>query len=114
MADPGRRFDDLFNFVQDPATPQVAFVRVVGKQGADTPGIDGLSATDIEDRIGVPGFLDELRARLRQGTFRPLPVQADAGRLTAHRSSGRCRRLDRSPASIGASLSTWRATDTPS
>ena len=26
-ADPGRRFDDLFNFVHDPATLQVAFDR---------------------------------------------------------------------------------------
>jgi hypothetical protein len=30
-ADPGRRFDDLFNFVYDPATLYVAFCRVEGK-----------------------------------------------------------------------------------
>jgi RNA-directed DNA polymerase len=29
-ADPGRRFDDLFNFVHDPATLSVAFCRVAG------------------------------------------------------------------------------------
>jgi RNA-directed DNA polymerase len=29
-ADPGRRFDDLFNFVHDPATLMVAFARVAG------------------------------------------------------------------------------------
>ena len=36
-ADPGRRFDDLFNFVHDPATLMVAFARVAGNQGANTP-----------------------------------------------------------------------------
>jgi RNA-directed DNA polymerase len=30
-ADPGRRFDDLFNFVHDPATLIVAFDRVAGQ-----------------------------------------------------------------------------------
>ena len=41
-ADPGRRFDDLFNFVHDPATLIVALSRVAGNQGARTPGVDGL------------------------------------------------------------------------
>jgi hypothetical protein len=36
-ADPGRRFDDLFNFVYDPATLLVAFDRVAGNTGANTP-----------------------------------------------------------------------------
>jgi RNA-directed DNA polymerase len=31
VADPDRRFDDLFNFVHDPATLLVAFARVAGK-----------------------------------------------------------------------------------
>ncbi|MFF2133114.1 group II intron reverse transcriptase/maturase, partial [Streptomyces olivochromogenes] len=75
VADPGRRFDDLFNFVHDPATLMVAFGRVAGNRGANTPGIDGLSATDVEERIGIPGFLDDLRVQLRQGSFQPLPVR---------------------------------------
>jgi hypothetical protein len=36
-ADTGRRFDDLFNFVHDPATLLVAFGRVAGNRGAHTP-----------------------------------------------------------------------------
>jgi RNA-directed DNA polymerase len=36
-ADPGRRFDDLFNFVHDPATLLVAFGRVAGNTGATLP-----------------------------------------------------------------------------
>jgi hypothetical protein len=34
-----------------------------------------VTVADVEDRIGVPGFLDGLRARLKTGTFRPLPVR---------------------------------------
>src|SRR6476661_9006789 len=61
VADPGRRFDDLFNFVHDPATLIVAFARVAGNTGANTPGVDGLTAADVEWVVGVPGFLDDLR-----------------------------------------------------
>ena len=74
-ADPGRRFDDLFNFVHDPATLIVAFSRVAGNRGANTPGIDGVTAAEIEEAMGVPGFLDDLRAQLKAGTFTPLPVR---------------------------------------
>jgi RNA-directed DNA polymerase len=74
-ADPGRRFDDLFNFVHDPATLLVAFARVAGNRGARTAGVDGVTAADVEARVGVPGFLEELRQALKQQTFRPLPVR---------------------------------------
>jgi RNA-directed DNA polymerase len=74
-ADPGRRFDDLFNFVCDPVTLMVAFSRVAGNQGANTPGVDGRTSAEIEESIGAPGFLDDLRAQLKAGTFTPLPVR---------------------------------------
>jgi RNA-directed DNA polymerase len=74
-ADPDRRFDDLFNLVHDPATLVMAFDRVAGNRGARSPGVDGLTVADVEDRIGVPGFLNDLRAQLKTGSFRPLPVR---------------------------------------
>jgi len=74
-ADPGRRFDDLFNFVCDPATLIVAFARVAGNQGVNTPGVDGVTAVWVGEQVGVPGFLDDLRAALKGGSFRPLPVR---------------------------------------
>jgi RNA-directed DNA polymerase len=74
-ADPGRRFDDLFNLVHDPATLLVAFDRVAGNKGANTPGVDGVTAAWVEEQVGVPGFLDDLRAALKDGSFRPLPVR---------------------------------------
>jgi RNA-directed DNA polymerase len=90
-ADPGRRFDDLFNFVHDPATLIVAFSRVAGNRGASTPGIDGLTAAGIEEAIGVPGFLDGLRAALKDGSFTPLPVRER--KIPKPGGSGKVRKL---------------------
>jgi RNA-directed DNA polymerase len=90
-ADPGRRFDDLFNFVYDPVTLLVAFGRVAGNRGASTPGVDGLTAAWVEERIGVPGFLEGLRAALQAGTFRPLPVRERA--IPKPGGSGKARKL---------------------
>jgi RNA-directed DNA polymerase len=90
-ADPGRRFDDLFNFVHDPATLIVAFSRVVGNRGANTPGIDGVTAAEIEEAMGVPGFLDDLRVQLKAGTFTPLPVRERT--IPKPGGSGKVRRL---------------------
>src|SRR4051794_4024670 len=90
-ADPGRRFDDLFNFVHDPATLIVAFGRVAGNRGARTPGVDGVTAADVEESIGVPGFLDDLRAQLKAGTFTPLPVRERS--IPKPGGSGKVRKL---------------------
>ena len=90
-ADPGRRFDDLFNLVHDPATLIVAFARVAGNQGANTPGVDGVTAAWVEEMVGVPGFLDDLRDRLKSGTFRPLPVRER--KIPKPGGSGKLRKL---------------------
>lgn len=89
--DPGRRFDDLFNFVCDPATLLVAFDRVAGNHGANTPGVDGLTADHVEEVVGVPGFLDDLRTSLKDGSFRPLPVRER--KIPKPGGSGRLRKL---------------------
>jgi len=90
-ADPGRRFDDLFNLVHDPATLLVAFDRVAGNHGANTPGVDGLTVALVEEFIGVPGFLDDLRAALKEETFRPLPVRER--KIPKPGGSGKVRKL---------------------
>jgi RNA-directed DNA polymerase len=90
-ADPGRRFDDLFNLVHDPATLIMAYVRVAGNAGANTPGVDGLTAAAIGETVGVPGFLDDLRAQLKEGTFRPLPVRER--KIPKPGGSGKVRKL---------------------
>ena len=90
-ADAGRRFDDLFNFVHDPATLLVAFERVAGNHGANTPGVDGLTVAQVEELVGVPGFLDDLRTALKTGVFRPLPVRER--KIPKPGGSGKLRKL---------------------
>jgi RNA-directed DNA polymerase len=91
VADPGRRFDDLFNFVYDPATLSMALDRVASNQGANTPGVDGLTVTGVEEQLGVPGFLDDLRAAVKDGSFRPLPVRER--KIPKPGGSGKVRKL---------------------
>ncbi|MEU7876443.1 group II intron reverse transcriptase/maturase, partial [Dactylosporangium sp. NPDC049140] len=90
-AAPGRRFDDLFNLVHDSATLRLAFDRVAGNLGARSPGVDGLTVAQVEETFGVPGFLDDLRAHLKAGTFRPLPVRER--KIPKPGGSGKVRRL---------------------
>ena len=91
VADPGRRFDDLFNFVQDPATLTVAYARVAGNRGANTPGVDGKTVAYVEERVGVREFLADLRAQLKEGAFVPLPVRER--KIPKPGGSGKLRRL---------------------
>lgn len=91
VADPGRRFDDLFNLVHDPATLVVAFDRVAGNRGARTAGVDDLTVADVEERIGVPGFLNDLRTQIKTGAFRALPVREK--KIPKPGGSGKVRRL---------------------
>lgn len=89
--DAGRRFDDLFNFVCDPATLVVAFDRVATNRGARTAGSDGLTVAGIESGIGAPAFLDELRTALKRGQFQPQPVRER--KIPKPGGSGKVRRL---------------------
>ncbi|MFD4505367.1 group II intron reverse transcriptase/maturase [Streptomyces sp. NPDC058457] len=91
VADPGRRFDDLFNLVHDPATLMVAFDRVAGNRGARAAGVDDLTVAGVEERIGIPGFLNDLRAQLKAGVFRVLPVREK--KIPRPGGSGKMRRL---------------------
>jgi RNA-directed DNA polymerase len=91
VADPGRRFDDLFNLVHDPETLVAAWQRVAANQGAKTAGSDGWTVARIENEIGVSGFLGHLRALLKSGEFRPQPVRER--KIPKPGGSGKVRRL---------------------
>jgi RNA-directed DNA polymerase len=73
--DSQRRFNDLFNLVSDPAFLLVAWARVRSNRGARTAGVDGKTAYSIELVQGVEVFLDRLRSRLKERSFRPVPVR---------------------------------------
>lgn len=91
VADLGRRFDDLFNFVHDPATLRIAFARVAANKGARTAGSDGRTVASIEKAEGVPAFLEDLRTQLKARTFRPQPVRER--KIAKPGGSGKVRRL---------------------
>ena len=90
-ADPGRRFDDLFNLVHDPATLIMAWDRVATNRGANTAGSDGWTVTRIEQEVGRSVFLDELRVSVKSAEFRPEPVRER--KIPKPGGSGKVRRL---------------------
>jgi RNA-directed DNA polymerase len=74
--DPSRRFGDLFNLVCDPWFLAEAWERARSNKGARTPGIDRVTAAQVERRDGgVSGFLAEIRGQLRAGSYRPSAVR---------------------------------------
>ena len=74
-ADSSCRFGDLFNLVYDPAFLVHAWERVASNAGARTPGVDKATVAWIESRIGVEGFLGQIRGLLKSGEFRPAEVR---------------------------------------
>lgn len=75
VADPGHRFDDLFNLVAHPMFLWEAWQVVSGNKGARSAGVDGETVHRIkaEDRVGE--FLRGIRDELRAGAYRPVPVR---------------------------------------
>ena len=85
-AEPGRRFDDLYNLVHDPAFLVVAWNRVRGNKGARSAGVDGVAPRSIT----LAGrFLTGLRDDLKARRFQPVPVREKA----IPKASGKVRRL---------------------
>lgn len=75
-ADPGRRFDDLYNHVADPSFLVIAWNRVRENTGARSAGVDRRTVRAIEGSTGgAVGFLEDLRVQLKERTFTPLPVR---------------------------------------
>jgi RNA-directed DNA polymerase len=89
-ADPGRRFDDLFNLVTHPDFLAVAWDRVRRNKGARTAGVDRVAPRSISDDAAVAALLSETRQELKAGVFTPLPVRE---RMIPKGSTGKLRRL---------------------
>jgi len=76
VADPEKRFADLFNIVCDRGTLAHAWQRLARNKGSNTPGTDRVTRKRVEERPdGVAGFLEDIRQDLRRGTYQPQPVR---------------------------------------
>ena len=88
-ADRGRRVDDLFNLVCDPAFLTMAWERVAGNKGARTPGVDRATVAHVTSGMGVEAFLRQVRDELKSRTFQPVPVR----QVMIPKASGKLRKL---------------------
>jgi RNA-directed DNA polymerase len=86
-SDPGRRFDDLYNVVCDPAFLVVAWSRVRGNKGARSAGVDGVAPFSI--LFGAGEFLSGVRDDLKARRYTPSPVREKM----IPKASGKLRRL---------------------
>jgi RNA-directed DNA polymerase len=69
---PGRRFHALMDRIYRGDVLWEAWRRV--KQNRGAAGVDAMTLADVE-QLGVEGFLEDLGARLRAGTYRPSAVR---------------------------------------
>jgi len=69
---PNRRFHALFDKVARSDLLWRAWDEVRANRGA--PGVDGVTIQAVE-ASGVAGFLQELAAALKAGTYRPAPLR---------------------------------------
>ena len=72
-ADPGRRFDDVYNLVYAPAFLVTAWRRVRGNKSARTAGVDGVAPRSIGS--GTKALLAGLRETLKARRFVPQRVR---------------------------------------
>ncbi len=86
--DPGRRFDDVFNLVCDPAVLVVAWTRVRGNRGKRSAGVDGVRPDAVFS--AEEWFLPDLRRDLKERQFTPMPVRE---RMIPKPGSAKLRRL---------------------
>jgi len=70
VADPGRRFDDVFNLVYDPAFLAAAWDRVRTNKGGRTAGVDQIAPRSITSGRATT-MLADLRETVKAGMFVP-------------------------------------------
>ena len=87
VSEAGRRFDDLYNLVYDPAFLVVAWDRVRSNKGARSAGVDGIAPRSIEPGGGE--FLESIRDDLKARRYTPTRVREKM----IPKASGKVRRL---------------------
>jgi RNA-directed DNA polymerase len=87
ISDPGRRFDDVYNLVYDPAFLVVAWSRVRDNKGGRSAGVDGVVPRSIV--FSAREFLTGLREDLKVRRFTPVRVRE----VMIPKANGKVRRL---------------------
>jgi group II intron reverse transcriptase/maturase len=72
--EPSYVFEKLWGLITDPRNLRTALARVAHNKGRNTPGVDGVTVRSVLAK-GADAFVAGLRADLRSGTFRPMPVR---------------------------------------
>jgi len=67
-------FCKLWGLITDLRNLRCAFARVSGNRGRRTAGVDGITVRRVLAQ-GIDAFVADLRAELRSGNYRPLPVR---------------------------------------
>jgi len=67
-------FCKLWGLITDPRNLRIGVERVTHNVGRRSAGVDGATAAMVL-RQGIDSFVDGLRAELRAGTYRPMPVR---------------------------------------
>jgi group II intron reverse transcriptase/maturase len=68
---PDEAYRELWNWVTDPRNLRCAWRRVSSNKGKRTPGIDGVTVTQIHSKQGQDAFVQELRQQLRERRYQP-------------------------------------------
>jgi RNA-directed DNA polymerase len=69
-ADPTKRFDKLLKIIRQEAFLAMAWGHVRTNKGSQTPGIDGQTKADVNERV-----IRELAQELAEGRYQPQPVR---------------------------------------
>src|SRR6266540_6888454 len=68
--EPSKRFDRLYRLLRQPGLLNTAKERIARNKGAQTPGVDGQTMTDITDQEVL-----RLSEELQAGSYQPKPVR---------------------------------------
>lgn len=75
QAQPEHRFADLYHLVCREEWIAEALKAVLRNAGSRTEGVDGISRKQLTDEQAQSRFVQQLRAELKAGTYRPQPVR---------------------------------------
>lgn len=84
---PEHRFEDLYGLISDEIWLTAALDKVLHNKGANTPGVDGMTKSDIQMHQGL--LVSSLVKELKEHTYEPQPVR----RVLIPKANGKMRPL---------------------